>query len=108
MQNLSSAQFDNMAKLVDRRSPVLASSVGEMGEQNERIAQRFNQRGVQRMMAIPLTKPQAGSCMTTPQVEGEVVEMELELGVSGGLNAVKTSGKATLFLRADVRARVDR
>ena len=80
MQNLSNAQFDDMAKLADRRSPVLTSSVGEMGEQNERIAQRFNQRGVQRMMAIPPTKPRAGSCMTTPQIEGEVVEVELELG----------------------------
>ena len=55
MQNLSNAQFDDMAKLADRRSPVLTSSVGEMEEQDERIAQRFNRRGVQRMMAIPLT-----------------------------------------------------
>ena len=55
MQNMPNEQFDAISKLASGESPVLTSSVDEMGERDEKLAQRFNRRGVERMMAIPLT-----------------------------------------------------
>ena len=54
MQNMSNAQFDAMSKLADKSSPVLTSSIDEMEEHDERIAQRFTKRGISRMMAVTL------------------------------------------------------
>ena len=54
MQSMSNAEFDEMSRMADRRSPVLMSSLNEMKEVNEGIAQRFNRRGVKNMMAVEL------------------------------------------------------
>lgn len=54
MQNLPNEQFDALSKFAPGSSQVIESKTEKFGERDERAAARFNRRGINRMMAVPL------------------------------------------------------